>query len=199
MQVLNINKDTQNNILERFKEYITTMMPNKERYELIKRLESEIIGFSIKVRQNKLSSEELSSLALYIASVRNLVHSARAMKSIRFDLADLVRVDNEESYRNRDELIKINKGLYTKVINILSSTNKEHTLDQLAQLESINEYTHDKLVVYVYDQYSGEVSTPLNVIREIYSSNKALINAMKEFKLDIEKLVTFEDLATMVR
>lgn len=199
MQVLDISESSQISILEQYKKYVSTTMSKRERYEYLKRLESEIIRFSIKVRQNKLSSEEVSSLALYVAAVRNLIHSARAMKSIRYDLSEIVRIEDNESYKNRDELIKKTKSLYREIVILLSSKNEDNTNEELSILEDINEQTHDKLVEYIYDRYSSKVSTPLNVVREIYSSNKALINAVKEYKLNMAKLVTFDNLAMMVR
>lgn len=199
MQILQIKDNDQQSILGKYEEYVTISMPKKERYEFIKRLESEIIIFSTKLKQNKLSNEEISNLALYIAAVRNLVHSVRSMKSIRYDLLEIVRVNNEDSYKKKDELIKKTKSLYREIISLLSSENKDYEFEELAQLENINEYMHDKLVEFIYDQYSKDVSTPLNVIREIYSSNKALINAVKEYKLDIEILATFDKLPMMVR
>ena len=85
------------------------------------------------------------------------------------------------------------------MIRLIDQEENNTLLADLAELETINESTHDHLVDYIYKQYSKDVSTPLNVIREIYSSNKALINAMKEFKLDMDNLSTFDIVPTLVR
>lgn len=199
MQILQISSDNQASILKKYKHYLTIAMPKNERYEFIKRLESEIINFSLMLKRIDLSKEETSNLALWTASVRNLVHSARSIKSIRHDLATLVRIDDEKSYDNKNELIRKTKSLYKNLIDLLEKENKDIVFEELVNLENLNEDTHDQLVKYIYEKYARNVSTPLNVVREIYSSNKALINALKEYKLDIENLATFENLPMLVR
>lgn len=199
MQVLQLENDLQALILKDYSHYVKTVMSKRERYEFIKRLESEIIAFSLNLNHNELSKEETSNLALWTAAVRNLVHSARSIKSIRHDLANIVRMDDEKSYENRNELIKRTQDLYKSTIKLLSQKDQDAIFEELSDLEHINEQTHDQLVIYVYKTYAQNVSTPLNVMREIYSSNKALINALKEYKLNYENLTTFENLPMLVR
>ncbi len=199
MQILNISTSEQESILSKHKKLISINMSKGERYEYIKRLESEISSFSIELKQSGLSNEETSKLALWMASVRNLVHSARSLKSIRHDLAELAHVDKDESYKNKNELIMNTKRLYKNIVNLLSEENGDIVFEKLANLESSNEKAHDKLVEYIYDNYGHNISTPLNVVRETYSSNKALINAFKEYKLNIKNLTTFDNLPRMVR
>ena len=199
MQTLKISEKDQASILGKHAKLITINMAKRERYEYIKRLESEIISFSLDLKRVELSNEETSNLALWTASVRNLVHSARSLKSVRHDLAKLVRIDDYESYKNKNELIKNTKGLYKNLINLLSEDDEEVIFEQLSNLEGLNENTHDKLVEYIYEKYASDISTPLNIVREIYSSNKALINAFKEYKFDIKNLTTFENLPRLVR
>ncbi|MEJ2115641.1 MAG: Na/Pi symporter, partial [Gammaproteobacteria bacterium] len=199
MQILKISTEDQTSILGKHTDLVSINMPKRERYEYIKRLESEIISFSIDLKRTGLSNEETSNLALWTASVRNLVHSARSLRSIRHDLAKLVRVDDYGSYENKNELIKNTKGLYKNIINLLSEDDKDSIFEQLANLEASNINTHDKLVEYIYDKYAQDISTPLNIVREIFSSNKALINALKEYKFDIKNLTTFENLPRLVR
>jgi len=110
-----------------------------------------------------------------------------------------VRVDDDGSYKNKNELIKNTKGLYKNIVNLLSEEDRDSIFEQLANLESSNENAHDKLVEYIYENYGQDISTPLNVVREIYSSNKALINAFKEYRFDIKNLTTFENLPRLVR
>ena len=199
MQILKLSTEDQASILGKHTKLITINMPKQERYEYIKRLESEIISFSLNLKQIELSSEESSKLALWTASVRNLVHSARSLKSIRHDLANLVRIEDEGSYKNKNELIKNTKRLYKNILNLLYEEDRDSIFEQLANLESSNEDAHDKLVEYIYENYGQKISTPLNVVREIYSSNKALINAIKEYKFDIQNITTFDNLPRLVR
>ena len=199
MQVLGIKGDSQSNILNKVVHLVPFVMSKNERYELIKKLESEITSYSATLKNQTLSEEEISALSLWTASVRNLVHSARSIRSIKHDLPKLVRVDDSCSYENRDELVKTTIKLYEKIIYILTSENTQTGIEMLADLESINEHTHDQLVKYIYDHYSTDISTPLNVIREIYSSNKALINSIKEFRLDSDKLSFLENLPPLMR
>ena len=199
MHILNIPLKDQASILGKYKELVAVGMPKRERYEYIKRLESEIISFSFDLKQVELSGEETSKLALWAASVRNLVHSARSLKSIRHDLANLVRLDDMGSYENKKELIKNTKSLYKNLVDLLSEEDRDSIFEQLAVLENANESMHDHLVEYIYQKYADGISTPLNVVREIYSSNKALINAFKEYKFDIANITTFDNLPRLVR
>ena len=199
MQVLKFSKKDQIYVLGNQTSLVPVSMSITERYEHIKRLESQIISFSSDIKQFELTKEEASKLALWTASVRNLVHSARSLKSTRNDLVKLVRVEDEGSYKNKNELIKNTKLLYVKIISLLADENKEDILEKLSKLEKSNETAHDTSVEYIYKNYSSHISTPLNIVREIYSSNKALINAVKEYELNIEKINTFDDLPELVR
>jgi len=199
MQILNITTEEQKYILGEYIQILSINMPKQERYEYIKRLESEIILFSLKLKRSELSAKETSKLVLWSACVRNLVHSARSLKCIRHDLVKLARIDDDESYKNKNELIRTTKGYYKDIISILSEENRDRIFDQIAKSESSNEDSHDKLVEYIYNNYSRDISTPLNVVREIYTSNKALISAIKEYKLDLENITTFDNFPKLVR
>ena len=199
MQLLKVNNAYQSNILKNFVHYVPLIMSKTERYEVIKKLESEIIGYSATLKNQTLSQDEVNTLSLWTAAARNLVHSAHSIKSIRNDLSELVRVDDDNSYENKEELVKTSISLYKKIISILNKDNVDLEIEMLAELESLNEQTHDRLVRYIYDHYSIDLSTPLNVVREIYSSNKALINSIKEYKLNIDRLSVFESLPRLVR
>jgi phosphate:Na+ symporter len=199
MQILNMKPDDQVRILKNLTSHIMYEMSKTERYEFIKKLESEIISYSSTLKNQSLSQDDMGTLSLWTASARNLVHSARSMKSIRDDLAELTRVDDVHSYKNKEELVNTSIVLYEKIINILISDNVDLGMGLLAELESVNEKTHDRLVKYIYDHYSMDVSTPLNVVREIYSSNKALINSIKEYKLDVDKLLVLDNFPVLLR
>jgi phosphate:Na+ symporter len=197
MQILKVNDKHQSDMLNNLSHYAAFNMAEDERYEFIKKLESEITNYSATLKNQSLSKDEINTLSLWTVSVRNLVHSARSIKSIRHDLSQLVRIDDSHSYENKEELIKKTIKLYKKIIYALNNNDLE--IEILADLESVNEHTHDQLVQYIYDNYSSDVSTPLNVVREIYSSNKALINSIKEFRFDIDKLSVFESIPHMMR
>jgi phosphate:Na+ symporter len=199
MQILGVSSSYQTDILKNFAHYVSVVMSKTERYEIIKKLESEIISYSATLKNQSLSQDEVSTLLLYTVSARNLGHSVHSIKSIRNDLSELVRADDEHSYENKEELIKTSISLYKKIIYILNSDNANLEIEVLAELEFLNEQTHDKLVGYIYEHYSTDVSTPLNVVREIYSSNKALINSIKEYKLNVDKLSVFESFPILVR
>ena len=199
MQILKFYTKDQLSVLGNHASLVSVKMSARERYEYIKRLESEIISFSLGIKQFELTNDETSKLALWAASVRNLVHSARSLKSIRHDLIKLVRAEDDGSYKNKNELIKHTKLLYENIDRLLATENNEDIFEKLSNLEKSNETTHDKSVQYIYENYGAHISTPLNVVREIYSSNKALINALKEYQLDIDKITSFENLPQLVR
>lgn len=199
MQMLKIEHNHQMDILENYCKLVPFTMSKIERYEYIKKLESEIIGYSVSLKNQSLSKNELSTLLLSTACTRNLVHSAYSMKSIRDDLEEMIRVNSDSNFDCREELIKASVSLYKKIIYVLKCENINQRIEVLVSLESENENTHDHLVKTIYEHYSKDVSTSLNVVREIYSSNKALINSIKEFKLDINKLSAFDDLPILVR
>ena len=199
MQILQVSAQEQNSILKDYSDYVQVIMTKNERYELLKKQETEILKFILSLKQAELSVEERNDLLLWTASMRNLVHSARSIKSIRHDLASIIRIEDSNSFKNRERLIGNSKKLYRKIVKLSSMEVKDVTPEELMALEYENESTHDQLVAYIYKHYSSEISTPLNVVREIYSSNKALINAMKEYKLDIDKLMAFEELPLLVR
>jgi phosphate:Na+ symporter len=199
MQVLDVNAQKQREILNMISKYSLFEMSIPERYEHIKKLESEIINYTSTLIKQSLSDDDRKSLFLWTASARNLVHSARSMKSINEDIIELIRIDDVHSYNNKEELIKSSYSLYKQAIALINSNDMTNKIDKLEQLDSSNEHTHDSLVKYIYSNYSVNVSTPLNVIREIYSSNKALVNALKEYMLSVDKLNQLDNFPALIR
>lgn len=199
MQVIGIKHQMQTSIMNSMGTYITYHMPLKERYELIKNLESEIICYTSTLIKQPLSDKQRERLILWTASARNLVHSARSMKSIKSDIAYLIRVDDLNSYKNSETLTLSSTVLYEEVVSLLTINKNQNQIERLARMDLLNEKTHDDLVKYIYSNYSTKASTPLNVVREIYSSNKALIHSIREYLLNESTLRTLDDFPGLVR
>lgn len=199
MDVLNVNLDKQQEILKIQNKFSFYDMSIIERYEHIKKLESEIINYTSILIKQSLSDDDRKLLFLWTASARNLVHSARSMKTIENDIIELIRIDDSNSYNNKEELVKSSFILYKQVLALINYDNVNNNFDKLKQLDSSNEHTHDRLVKYIYSNYSVNVSTPLNVVREIYSSNKALISSIKEYMLSVDSLNLLDNFPSLIR
>jgi len=163
-----------------------------EEYLAIKGLEGEIINYALKIKISNVEESRLQSESLahqvdsLINAARHGVDSAKAFKDIEQDLASFHIIDNEEFSSYFDEL---KKSAISDNVSIISLINKSN---EPVEAESALSILKDKLQQYhtsisnrLYSKQEGtnlssvELSTLLNVNKEIQTSANALIQSIR--------------------
>lgn len=169
------------------------------RYEELKDLEGEMLGFVQAVQEQPLGETEAVRLAQLLVATRHAVHAAKAIKDIRHNLE---AADAGED--GLGELLGIFRKEMTKIyIGIAELLATERTPTRIATISDLvqeNEQLHDRGSKAVRSIRRGqlgdvELSTALNMNRELYGSNKALLSCLKELLLNPEDARELDDVA----
>jgi len=158
-----------------------------ERYRSIKELEGEILDFTFKMQAQTLVPAEVARVSRLQSAARHAVQSAKSLKDIQHNLREFESSVSDELIRRHEDLrqrtIRTYEGLQPLWAPARSAT-RPADMDALA---SENRRIYEDQIQDIYQSAHGdrlgwvEVSTLLNVNRELYASNKALVSALREF------------------
>ncbi len=161
-----------------------------EEYMAIKGLEGEIINYALKIREPELSTRESESFAHKVDSLINAarygVNSAKAFKDIEQDLNAFETNDNLDFsayfYQLKNSAISNNLSIISLVAKV---PDKNLLEDELAQIKNKMAQYHLDIVTSIYSRNKEmklspvELSTLLNVNKEIQTSAEALVKSVK--------------------
>ena len=164
--------------------------PFEELYTATKTLEGELVEFTIRLQAGTLDSEDSQRLSQLLSAAREAVHSAKAIKNIRHNLLAL-----EQSYdRLPDQYVarfrETGGALLADIFSLGSKTDATVTFEELAELRKAVQRRHDDLHNALYagvrDDVISEtdVSSLLNMNRELLTSSHTLIFALGDYYLD---------------
>jgi phosphate:Na+ symporter len=171
-----------------------------DNYYEIKRLHGEMINFYGDLQKQSLTEEESSRLSKIITATGNALYAAKDIKDIEIDLANFRKSEKTTIMSLYDFLNDSNRIMTTRFKQMLESESNETFFEELSKLMLDIQKNYDKLLEMVYDQSNRkhleeeEIATVLNVNRELYSSNKAIIFALKDYKLSPAQAAQFENL-----
>lgn len=158
-------------------------------YEAVKELEGEILVFIEQVQEQKLAPEETAQLAQLQLAVRHAVQSAKALKDVRHNLLEFSTSVKDALHARYESFRGQAATFYARVEPLRQLERAETRFAELAALGEENRRHYEEQMHDIYRNARRErledveVSTLLNVNRELYSSNKALLIALKDFLL----------------
>ena len=175
-------------------------------YHRIKQLQGEILSFFMDLQKEPLTEDQIQSLEPIMNSVRNSIHSLKEMKDIRKNLREFKESTNEgiigftKSFKNHQK-----KFYHHMLVHILADRGEGQTprFEELAGMQAQNLENYNRNLTATYEGFTKEdlkeidMSTILNVNREIYLSNKSLVWSMKDLWLDAEAAREFENIPSL--
>ncbi|MFQ5982882.1 MAG: hypothetical protein ACE5KS_05860, partial [Woeseiaceae bacterium] len=169
-------------------------------YAEIKQLEGEILSFAMRMQSERLDPEESARLGQIIPSIRNAVHSAKTIKDTQHDLQTF-RDSVDDRFNAFDAQFRsCVEQFYSQLDGLRRATRKSLRFELLVELKKLNESLHADMHAEIYQEIShGEleevqISTLLNVNRELYLSNQSLLAAVADALLDLDGARDFESL-----
>ncbi|MCB0342700.1 MAG: Na/Pi cotransporter family protein [Pseudobdellovibrionaceae bacterium] len=169
-------------------------------YELLKRLEGEILSYVTHLQGEPLQPDESEKLARSLSVVRNSVQAVKCVKDIRHDLEEFesaIDDDVESQYQSFRFQIK---EFYEALDAIFQVKEASVVFEELAQLLKLSREQYDQVMRSVH-KFNGQarlgegmVSEVLNVNRELYLSKKATILASKDLLLSVTAARDFDSL-----
>ncbi len=168
-------------------------------YEQIKELEGEIVEFYLKIQNEQLERSDSIRLKQLILAIRYAMSSAKGIKDIKHNILDFDKSINDQVLFLIDTLKIQQQGLYLELFRTFRKSNPVTLFEELVDLRKLSKSNYDQFLDEIYNTVRKaeipevEISTILNVNREIYSSNKTYISAMKELLLPNHKAGSFDE------
>lgn len=172
----------------------------KEHYHRLKRLKGEMINFYGELQKQALTEDESLKLSRIITATDNALYAAKDIKDIEGDLANFRRSSNNTLTKLYELMSERSVSMIEHFVEVLYSENQKLYFEELGKLMHQIQKSYDTLLNMVYDRSNRrhldeeEIATVLNVNRQLYSSNKAIILVLKDHLLSPEQSAQFENL-----
>jgi phosphate:Na+ symporter len=171
---------------------------NEEKYEFLKQLQGEIQAFYLEIR-TKLEGDKENQLNQMISAVRSSMHSVKSITDIESNISNLMRSSKDIKFEFFLHHKKETELLYNK-LNLLITKEKNVSFGKLHTIfDNIqNNYTLSLNNFYKEAQNSNieglDFTTVINFNRELFTSNKAMVMAVKDFLLEEKQAEEFNDI-----
>jgi phosphate:Na+ symporter len=175
-----------------------------EQYEFIKHLHGDIHHFFIEMQntsKEKIITERLEQL---IAGVRNGMYAAKSIRDILHDIEQLKNSANDSKYHYYQQTKEQVNDFCNESVKLLDE-KKNGSFDDITHLyqsvpkaynKSLQELYKESLAEKVNEQ---EISTLINFNREMYTTFKSLMLALKDYLLTAEEADHFDSQPGFIR
>lgn len=158
-------------------------------YEAVKELEGEMLAFINALQEQALKAAESARLSQLQLAVRHAVQSAKSLKDVRHNLEEFAGSVKDPLHARAAGFSERWLEFLARIDALWALERPESRFAQLTEMVDENRRAHERQAQDIYRNARAErledieVSTLLNVNRELYASNKALIVALKDFLL----------------
>jgi phosphate:Na+ symporter len=169
-------------------------------YAAIKQLEGEILGFALKLQAQALEQDESERLSQVIPAIRNAVHAAKCLKDTHQDLQAFRESVDDRFNAWFGRFRELVQQFYVQTSSLRSAEEASHRFEVLVALKNRNEALHASALADIYQEVAlsqleeVEISTLLNVNREIYTSNHSLLAALADTLLGLQGAADYESI-----
>jgi phosphate:Na+ symporter len=156
--------------------------PELDEYALLKLLEGEILRYATELQRQPLKPDAVARVSAEIVAARHALQSAKGMKDIRHDLTAYLRDGAEEAAKVHEIGVAL-ADAYQQLSDLWRIDEDNVRFERLAALLTANRGRYQAGLESVHEQLAEhrleppDVSTALNLNREVYSSTKALIES----------------------
>ncbi len=189
-----------NSIFEKINEHKQFMIKTlEEKYNLLKLLQGELQTFYLLLR-TKLIGDQLIELGQLVSSVRNSMYAVKSIKDIKSNITNLTHSSKNIKFnllsQRRNQTLELYKLLNT-YMNDLDKNNYENLKEEYSDIQK--NYNNTLTSFYGEAQTAPienmDMTIVINFNRELLSSNKAMIMAVKDFLLDEKQAIAFNEIA----
>jgi phosphate:Na+ symporter len=169
-----------------------------EKYEFLKQVQGELQAFYLKLRP-KLNSEQNSELNQLISAARSSMHAVKSVKDISSNITNLSHSSKEIKYQFFMHHKKETEHLYL-ALNAFMNKEKRGSFEELELLLATiqKNYTTALNTFYTEAQItpieSIDITTIINFNRELFTSNKAMLMAVKDILLEEKQARNFNEI-----
>jgi phosphate:Na+ symporter len=169
-------------------------------YAGIKHLEGEILEYALRLQKERLDNDESARLGQIIPAVRNAVHAAKCLKDTHHDLEQFRESVDDRFNAWFGKFQGAVQDFFQAVDSLRAAETPSHRFEILVELKNRNESLHSKMHAEIYHEVAldalseVQISTLLNVNRELYSSNQSLLASLADLLLDSESAADYESI-----
>ena len=171
----------------------------EEKYDFLKQLQGELQLFYLQLRP-KLQTEQYSELSQLISSVRSAMHAVKSIKDIGSNISNLSHSSKDIKYNFFIHHKKETETLY-KALNTYLNDQKSVSFDDLQHIYNNIQINYATALNNFYAEAQNtaiediDITTIINFNRELFTSNKALLMAVKDFLLKEKLAEDFNELS----
>jgi len=175
-----------------------------EKYDHLKRLYGEMHAYYMLINKEAFTEEEKERAYQIMSSVRNTMFAAKSMKDSISDINQFKNSSNDAKFKMYLKTRESVHDFCTQIDHVLHRPDSTNRFEDMVHMynELQKGYTENLRSLY-QDAYTGlneiEISTLINFNRELYSTYKALIWAVKDYLLDKKQSDYFTDLPGFIR
>lgn len=171
----------------------------EEKYDFLKQLQGELQLFYLQLRP-KLQTEQYSELSQLISSVRSAMHAVKSIKDTGSNISNLSHSSKDIKYNFFIHHKKETETLY-KTLNTYLNDQKSVSFDDLQHIYNNIQINYATALNNFYAEAQNtaiediDITTIINFNRELFTSNKALLMAVKDFLLKEKLAEDFNELS----
>lgn len=182
-------------INEKNRYYLKTI---EEKYDFLKQLQGELQAFYLELRP-KLRTEQHSEINQLISAVRSSLHSVKSVKDIGSNISNLRHSSKEIKYKFFIHHRKETETLYLE-LNAFIIQEKKATFEDLQTVYDTIQTNYTSALNNFYTEAQNaaiediDITTVINFNRELFTSNKAMLMAVKDFLLQEKQAEYFNEI-----
>lgn len=191
-------------VKEKILKNYTQLNTFSDKYDTIKHGEGEILSLYTKINEEDIEKADFIRLNQLMSAVRNAMYSAKGIKDVRQDRKELSESVIDIKYDHYKLLQLQLHDFYDRLNALLAVKEESSCFEELALLLGQIQKDYEIRMNNIYKISAKntleefDISTLLNVSREVYSSCKALILAFKDYRLDAARAEDFENIPVSV-
>ena len=176
-----------------------------EKYNYLKMLHGEMHAYTIRFNKESLDEEEREMLERLTSVVRNCMFAAKSINDSIEDIEQFRNSSNNAKYQyykqKRIEVVKF----YDQGALLLIKPSLPNSFEEMVTIYNKVQHGYTEELSKLYktgveiNLTEMEISTLINFNRELYSSYKAFVWAMKDFLLNKEQTKYFSELPGFIR
>jgi len=166
-------------------------------YETIKQLEGEMVAYYLKIQNEKLEGNAALELEQSVFAIRNSMQAVKGIKDISHNITQIERSANDQQMALLAMLQTSLGSFYQELYRVFQSGTEAGQMEQLSQLGKQNQAVYQGFLDEIYNLTRSnqltqlDTSTLLNVNRETYNANRALVLAISDAVLPPEETKAF--------
>lgn len=180
------------------KKYLTKTLD--EKYEFLKSHQGELQLFYLQLR-SKLENPENEELNQEVSAVRSAFHAVKGIRNIQNNITDLGHSSKDIKFNFFTKRNKETLEIYRLLFIELAKPGEESNQNLKNIFNKVKTQYSSALTDFYHDSHGAslgglDMTTVIAFNRELFTSNKAIVMAMKDLLLNEKQAVEFNDITT---